>query len=49
MKRTKSELETKINELRQWLVDNPGHPNTVEVQSDLREAEEQLNNPDANE
>jgi len=43
-KRTKSELNAKIEELEKWLKDNPGHANSIEVQHDLREAKTELEN-----
>ncbi len=45
----KTELQQKIHELEQWLLHNPEHPNTVEVQTDLRQANEDLINLDDDE
>jgi hypothetical protein len=39
---TAQQLKNKKAELEQWLIDNPTHPNQLEIQRDLRKIIDQL-------
>lgn len=39
---TENQLKNKRAELEQWLIDNPNHPNQLEIQRDLRKIIDQL-------
>jgi hypothetical protein len=39
---TTQQLKNKKAELEQWLIDNPNHPNQLEIQRDLRKIIDQL-------